>query len=1091
MAYASSLWTFEKSGSAFVVPYTVVSDNPNRAAAITAFNTIFSGVIQWQPRASETDYVEFNFNPSDMSGACEANVGINTFSPPNMIGGSVTCDEGTVLHEMGHAIGLWHEMSRSDRDQYVTVNYNNVIKGSRSNFDIRQDNAQISGSFDYASVMIYHAFGFSRTGASTLESIPPGITFRGLPDGSSAVGTYSAGDIDAIKRLYGTAPTQVTVASNPPGLQVIVDSTPTTTPATFSWTVGSEHTLNVAAGLQTQAGLNFAFARWSDSNWTGTVQPSHTITVQAGIGTASNPTSSPATTVYTANFIQMMQFVSGSFPSGLGSVVASPAPQTIGSNQYLTARQATTFTASASSNPAYTFWYWVGSWYGIFEPYENGVTTQGFTNGDFQVQYTNSTPLTVISTNPANKGIGVSVDGTFNYPPDPIVASTWNGMGSHTLSVFTPQLPYSSDTEYIFTQWNDGNTSATRAVSTSAGVNYTASFTPSYRLTTITNPTCGGTIGAAPTSSTGFYTSGAPVTISETPNTGWQFTGWQYDLTGTGTSNPIAVSDETLVQGNFNTVSTPLTVTVLAPGYVTQGSAPLLTVRGTGFDPVNTTAFVGNVFHGVTVINSTELTIQLTTSDTATLGGVQVFIQNYPPGTFVCAVYAATPLFVISAASTPAPTVVSLTPVNGSGNATFTATVSDQLGYTDVSVVYLLFNESVSLPNACLVAYDAYDNLLLLFNDAGTALVPGNLTPGGTGTLSNTRCQIAAAGSSVTGAGNNLSFTVPITFLGGFVGTNNAYVNAVSLEFQGSGYQLQGTWGGNTDTAPTIPTGQISGGPGNPHTFSFTFNDASSAENILLGYVVFNEDLTLNNGCVVAYSAEANAIYLLNNAGTGLAGSITPGGAGTASNSQCTIASGGTASLAGATLTFPVNITFGATFGGLKNAWGYAVSSGGSSSSWVSIGSWLATTNVAPGTITAPAPTGSGDGPLTFQITYSDANGYLDLQDTFFLVNSSSTDVGGCEVLYVPAYNVAFLLNDAATGFVSGSVTPGVAGSPISNTHCSVSNAGATTGSGTNLTLPLQVTFTSFSGTKTAYGYAVDASGAASTFQTLRTLSLP
>jgi len=442
--------------------------------------------------------------------------------------------------------------------------------------------------------------------------------------------------------------------------------------------------------------------------------------------------------------------------------------------------------------------------------------------------------------------------------------------------------------------------------------------------------------------------------------------------------------------------------------------------------------------------------------------------------------------------NTSPPTIVSLTPVNGSGNTTFTATVSDPLGYKDIDLVYLLFNTSINLHYGCLVAYDNQNNFLLLYNDAGTALVPGTLTPGvGTGKLSNTRCQISAAGASVSGVGNNLSFSVPITFLGGFIGTNNEYLYAVNLESQSNGgWLLEGTWGGNPDVAPTIPTSQFSG-TGSPHTFSFAFSDTSSGENISLAYVVFAENLTLTNGCVLAYSSGANLIYLLNNAGTGLAGSITPGQAGTASNSQCTIASGGTVTVAGASLTVPATVTFGATFGGLKNAWGYALSSGGSNSGFVLMGSWSAAANVAPGTITETPPSGSGDGPYTFSVTYSDANGYLDLEDTYLLVNSTLSNVGACEVVYVPAYNVAFLENDAGTGFVSGSVIPGVAGSPIANSHCSVSNAGAPTGSGTTLTLPLQITFTSFSGVKTIYGYAVDAAGANSGFQTLGTLTLP
>jgi hypothetical protein len=68
---------------------------------------------------------------------------------------------------------------------------------------------------------------------------------------------------------------------------------------------------------------------------------------------------------------------------------------------------------------------------------------------------------------------------------------------------------------------------------------------------------------------------------------------------------------------------------------------------------------------------------------------------------------------------------------------------------------------------------------------------------------------------------------------------------------------------------------------------------------------------------------------------------------------------------------------------------------------------------------------------------------------------------------------------------------PGLGGT-ISNTHCSVTNAGAPTNNGTtNLTVPFQTTFASFTGTKTYYGQSIDASGAASAFQSLGTIPLP
>src|SRR5260370_31376021 len=124
VAYPQYLWP--KVGNQYQIPYIIASgsgDLANLNTAIAQFNSTFSN-IKFVARTTETDYVNFNFNPSDNTAQCEATVG--RVGGQQQVGGaggsSNPCTVGTILHEMGHTVGLWHEQSRSDRNTYVSVN---------------------------------------------------------------------------------------------------------------------------------------------------------------------------------------------------------------------------------------------------------------------------------------------------------------------------------------------------------------------------------------------------------------------------------------------------------------------------------------------------------------------------------------------------------------------------------------------------------------------------------------------------------------------------------------------------------------------------------------------------------------------------------------------------------------------------------------------------------------------------------------------------------------------------------------------------------------------------------------------------------
>lgn len=128
----------------------------------------------------------------------------NSSSNLGMIGGrqsirlNSNADEGTVAHEIGHALGLIHEHSRMDRDMYITVHYENIWPRFHDQFDIPKS-GRATAEFDFESIMLYANF----LPKATKDDSKPAISRKGEESTYNARrGIPSNGDVEMIEILY-------------------------------------------------------------------------------------------------------------------------------------------------------------------------------------------------------------------------------------------------------------------------------------------------------------------------------------------------------------------------------------------------------------------------------------------------------------------------------------------------------------------------------------------------------------------------------------------------------------------------------------------------------------------------------------------------------------------------------------------------------------------------------------------------------------------------------------------------------------------------------------------------------------------------
>ncbi|XP_036449072.1 meprin A subunit beta-like [Colossoma macropomum] len=142
----------------------------DKGVILRAFEQLrLKACIDFKPRTTEKDYISV-----ESLDGCWSYVG--------KIGGQQQMSIGpgcghisTVERGFLHTLGFFHEQSRYDRDNYVTIIYGNIIAGMEHNFDkVPENESTIQGTpYDYMSLMHYGQDAFTNGKGHTIITKDP------------------------------------------------------------------------------------------------------------------------------------------------------------------------------------------------------------------------------------------------------------------------------------------------------------------------------------------------------------------------------------------------------------------------------------------------------------------------------------------------------------------------------------------------------------------------------------------------------------------------------------------------------------------------------------------------------------------------------------------------------------------------------------------------------------------------------------------------------------------------------------------------------------------------------------------------------
>ncbi|XP_023212189.1 astacin-like metalloprotease toxin 5 [Centruroides sculpturatus] len=179
----------------YIVDYSLMAQSHLISQAMQHIMSVTGSALKFVKRTHESNYIRMFAGDG-----CYSHVGRTGGAQPLSLGKGCHF-VGTIIHELLHACGFYHEQNRSDRDQYLVIHWNNIQQGMESQFALLQPHQnKIFNAFDYNSIMIYGEFAFSKV-PNRLPTMQDKTGRHRLTEPYSKSGMTSS-DVERIKKLY-------------------------------------------------------------------------------------------------------------------------------------------------------------------------------------------------------------------------------------------------------------------------------------------------------------------------------------------------------------------------------------------------------------------------------------------------------------------------------------------------------------------------------------------------------------------------------------------------------------------------------------------------------------------------------------------------------------------------------------------------------------------------------------------------------------------------------------------------------------------------------------------------------------------------